>query len=163
MMISSLAIAGFIFGVPAVLYRFFNDAFTPLKYWLAIGGSTFICVLLLLGRRKYVWLLDEGIIKGFQLSRSRAFITSAVRFADVGGFVAEVGNPLLKETPYYIGVSSKSGWFRGVVFEPKSAKDMATTLEFLMLHIDCSLWDPEIDDWAYSFLRKHGKHLPRIV
>lgn len=110
-----------------------------------------------------MWLLTDGIIKGFEVSENRAFVIGALRFVDIEYFDASKSGLSLGDSPYHIYVSKRKGWFRSVSFEPASAKDMATALEFLMLHIERSAWEGEFEDWAYFWLRKQGKHLPRIV
>ena len=162
-LISGVAISVCVFGIPALLYITYNNVVPTYKFLLAFVASLLVCFLFFVCRKKYVWLLGDGLIKGFQFTGSRAFVTNAIRFTDVKYLDASVSTLLLSGPPYYIHASSKTGWFRGVTFEPKSAQDMATALEFLMLHVDRSVWDPELEDWAYSWLRKQGKHLPRIV
>lgn len=147
-----------------IVWSILSRNLPPNKLLAAFLASILLSLMLLLARKRFVWFLDEGIIKGIQLGSNKIFVISAVRFTDVGSFDAHCDSgSFLDNTGYSFFLDSNHGWFRGVSFCVKHSTDAAIALEFLMLHIDRSLWDPEIDDWAYSFLRKHGKHLPRIV
>lgn len=162
--LSGIAITGFLALGAIIALAIHSRDPIPNQLLAAFFSSIILSLFLWLVRRQFVWLLDDGIIKGIQLGSNKVFVVSAVRFTDVGSLYAHCDSgSFFDNTGYSFSIGSNCGWFRGVSFCVKHSTDAATTLEFLMLRVDRSLWDPELEDWAYSWLRKHGKHLPRIV
>lgn len=136
----------------------------PWFFYAGTGLSLIVAALIAFGPKRCVWLLEDGVIKGLEFSSGRVLVVGAIRFEDVRGFYPSVDSGKWYDTPtgYHFTFFSKRGWFRGTGFNVLNAKDAATALHHLMLRIDPEVWDGELEDWAYGWLRKQGKHLDRI-
>jgi len=160
----SMAICLLLVGSGLIAFALGEGHDPPWFFYAGTGLALIIAALIAFGPKRYVWLLEDGVIKGLEFSSGKVLVVGAIRFSDVSGFYPSMntGDWFGFPTGFHFAFSSERGWFRGTAFGVVNAKDAATALHHLMLHIDPEVWDPELEDWAYGWLREQGKHLDRI-
>ncbi len=134
----------------------------PLLAGLAVAIAITI-VLQILGKR-FIWIMDDRVFKGVQLGTSHIKTLGSIRFADVEEFSFRTDRDSAKTVSgHRFYFCNRSGWSKDLSFQVKDGQEAAVALEFFLLHIDRSAWEPDLDDWVHDWLRTQGKHLPHTT